>query len=663
MKKQILFGLLTAGLLSACSSDDSQVEIKKANEYDMIEGQPSFLSLGIAMPGGDQTRANDEFKDGDATEYSVKDGRLLLFKGSSEATATLFGNYEIPVGDLKNNPSDATFPDEGAADDQITSTSKKYVQEIEAPNLTASEKLYAYVILNQNGISMPALGTTFADFSTTVFKAIGLVDAAAETKGYGAMNTTNGLVMTSVPFSTAQGGSVNPAGATIMTLTPIDATAVYDTKAAAEASTTSTCIYVERAAAKVQATWPASISTTGTTPALTVEFAGWALGNTNSKATGYYNTRQVDTEWLPYFNEVSGTSTPATKYRFVCGSPFFSSSDHQMGYRTYFGRDVNYTDGTGLVNTTVVDADHTLLKDACTYTYENTFDENSQIFANTTFVSFKATLNGGADFYIIETARNTPLTEANLKTKLGSNVGAQLATQIDEIIAKIEAAINADLALATPTLGTGITSVTFKLKHDVTLGTKDANAHVAYTDKLVLDEVKFNSTDATTTQLAALNALLYDGGPGTIADKLAVNLTGYTADVVTMYEDGVAYYATRIAHFGEEEAKWTAPNSAYNNYALIYPLNGQSTHPTPVVYGASRAAAWLGRWGVVRNNWYQLEVTAVTGIGDPLPVDYSGTGAGEPGTTPDDNPDPKYFISAHIHILPWVKRYQPVNLK
>lgn len=663
MKKQFLFGLLAAGFLSACSSDDSQIgENIASNEYGMIEGQPAFLSLGIAMPGGDQTRANDDFEDGIESEYVVKNGWLVLFKGSSEASAKFFKKYEIPVGDLKETGKEY-FPMESST--QITSTSKKYVQEIDAPYLSASEKLYAYVILNDNGISLPTSGT-FEDFSTTVFKAIGLADAAAEAKGYGAMNATKGLVMTSVPFSTKQGGSADPTGATIMTLTPIEASAVYDTKAKAEASTTSTCIYVERAAAKVQVTLPNDI-TDPVDAAKKVSFLGWCLGNTNNSTTGYYNTRQVDAAWLPYFNEKSATATPATKYRFVCVSPFFSTG-HTMGYRTYFGYDVNYDSNTGLTNGEVLDTDHSLASEACTYTYENTFDENSQIFANTTYVSIKAKLNGGNDFYIIETARNTPLDVTNLKNKLGANVGAQLATQIDEIVAKIETAINTDLALTTPTLGTGITSVTFNLKHEVTLGTKDADAHVPYTDKLVLDEVKFNTVDATAAQLAALNALYYEAGV-TIATKLSANLTGYTPDVVTMYQGGVAYYAVRIAHFGDEETLWSAPNSAYNNYDLIYPTNGKSKHTTgdtpdtPITYGASREAAWLGRWGVVRNNWYSLTVNDVVGVGDAVPVDYSGTGTGEPGTTPDDNPDPKYFIAAHVHIVPWVLREQGVVLK
>lgn len=653
MKKQILFGLLAAGMLAACSSDDSLSE-NQLNQYHMVEGQPAFISLGIAMPGAPQTRANDDFDDGAADEYAVKSGKLVLFKGASEETATLFGSYDVPT----------TFNLEGTTTDQITSSTAKFVQQIEAPNLGASEKLYAYVILNQKdnatGIDL-STGQTFATFSKKVLLAIGI---ANEAKGYGAENTTNGFVMTSVPFSTKQGGSNNPSGATIKTLTEINATAVYPTKEQAEASSAQVaCIYVERAAVKIDVTFKTDI----TDPAgslVPVTLDGWCLGNVNNGGTtgsGYYNVRQFDAAWLAYNNPEN--ATPGTLYRFVSVDPFFSSG-HAMGYRTYFGKDVNYDGRTGLIGGKVAETDHTLASGATVFTYENTFDENSQIYANTTYVSFKTTLNNGNTFWTLKGADNTAIVaEATLKDKLSSNIDAQLSTKITEIKNKIEAAITADLA-GTNTIG-ATTGVTFKLKHDITLNAKDANANVTYSDKLALDEVKVDGSDATTAQLAAINALIYESST-TIADKLAANLTDYTADVVTEYTDGVTYYATRIAHFGNNETPWSAPAEAFGNYAKIYPTTGVSGHvspETPVTYGTNRADAWLGRWGILRNNWYSLSVTNITGIGDALPVDYTGTSPLTPGGTPDDNPDPKYYIAAHIHILPWVKRAQSVVLK
>ena len=110
--------------------------------------------------------------------------------------------------------------------------------------------------------------------------------------------------------------------------------------------------------------------------------------------------------------------------------------------------------------------------------------------------------------------------------------------------------------------------------------------------------------------------------------------------------------------FKNGETPWSAPSLAYNNYTKIYPMDGQSLHTPSKNYGASRAAAWLGRWSIVRNNWYVLDIKRVEGLGSPVPEDYSGNGI---GNTPDDNPGREYYIAAEVHILPWAKRYQSVN--
>lgn len=650
MKKKFFYSMLAAAtMLVSCNSEDEVTS--GGNEYGMIEGQPAFINIGIAMPNSAQTRANDNFDDGIAAEYAVKSGKLVLFKGASEMSATLFGQYDIPTT--------AFSLESGDVNNAVTSTQAEYVQEISSPNLSSSESLYAYVILNQEGNATGldlSIGQTYEAFSKKVFTAIGLTDTSAEAKGYGAENTTNYFVMTSVPYSKAAAGTAAPApGTTCTSLAKIDASAVYKTASEASAATACACIYVERAAVKVEVTFSSTIddpAKSGTKVAL----EGWGLGNTNNSTSGYYNVRQVEDSWLQLFNEQC--ATPAIKYRFASGSPFFSTG-HAIGYRTYWGEDVNYAGKTGLNNAKMDDADYTLASGDVTYTYENTFNEDSQIYANTTYVGFKTTLNNGTTFYTIGGASNTALVLADLKNKLASNIDAEIATTINTIKGKITAAINTDL---TGSNTIGGTTVTYKLKHNITVNAKDANSHNTYSDKLYLDEVEVDGAAATAAQLTAINALIYESSQ-TIEDKLNIALTGFTPETVTEYTNGVTYYAMRIGHFWDTETPWSTDASSYNDYLKIYPMDGQSLDLTPVNYGASRKAAWLGRWGIVRNNWYRLDVTNITGIGDALPVDYSDTtNADSPGNTPDDNPTPKYYIKAQIHILPWVKRTQNVIL-
>jgi hypothetical protein len=372
---------------------------------------------------------------------------------------------------------------------------------------------------------------------------------------------------------------------------------------------------------------------------------------------GYYNTRQFNTDWLSYFNEVTANATSYYKYRMVGETNFFATG-HAVAYRTYFGEDVNFSGSAGLLNAQLTDAQYTLPVTGTnyTYTYENTFDENSQIWKNTTYVGVKATIAGG-DFYTIEGQPNTRLLETDLPSVVAANHNDVISAARTAIIqaitvdlgkAKAESTLNKDRADDAQ-----IKNVSFSIVPAVTLGERGTDGSVAYTFKLTLDNVKVLVGDATTYAEA------------TDADKTALNtlvattLNTVNTGVAKIYKfvGGVTYYSTRIAHFGDVETKWSAPAAAYNDYAKIYPLNGQSIHETPIVYGADRANAWLGRWGIVRNNWYKLTIDAIHGLGSPVPEDYNG----EAGNTPDDNPEPSYFIAAHIHILPWAVRNQHIT--
>lgn len=98
---------------------------------------------------------------------------------------------------------------------------------------------------------------------------------------------------------------------------------------------------------------------------------------------------------------------------------------------------------------------------------------------------------------------------------------------------------------------------------------------------------------------------------------------------IKTYENGECYYIARIKHFNE----------------LTPWKSGQ-------VYGTDNAT-FLGRYGVLRNNWYNLTVSKVSAPGYPdVPV-----------VNPDvpDDEDTK-FINVEVKILDWAKRSQQVEL-
>lgn len=676
MKKLSFLAFAAAGLLlGACADKDVVEESNQLNRYDMIEGQSSWISVGIALPGDPITRANEDLNDGVEAEFTVYSAKLVLFKGANEDEATLIKDYDITTefnnetGD--NTPGGGTAPNNAG---EVSQTSTKVVKEIESPKLAGEDNLYGYVILNWDGNSTGisfAPNTAFSDFKEQVLKAIGIADESA---GFGPINNENhGLVMTNVPIADHPGGEDAPAADTkVTTLSLISKDAVYTTKAAAEAGSATACIYVERAAVKVQVENKATgIELPGETTPINFTFNGWALGNVNyggTNGTGYYNTRQFDEEWLPYNNEQAKAAY--LQWRMVGRTNFFTSG-HTTAYRTYFGRDVNYTNApsatntfaaTNLKNKQLTDAQYTLESGDATYTYENTFDENSQIWANTTYIGVKLTVDGG-DFYTIEGQPNTMLKTADLAGEVAKNHSGVISTANTTI----EGIIEDDLESASSSLNEGkdegskITKVSYKIiVNNVTQGDRAADGSVSYTYTLALSDIKNKIGDATEyTAMAAADITKLNALTGVSAAlNPSTPRTGTTK--IYKYVGGATYYSMRIAHFGDVETPWSAPAEAYNNYPLIYPLDGVSSHEAAadkVTYSTSRASAWLGRWGIVRNNWYQLSIDKIEGLGSPVPEDYSG----EAGGTPDDNPEPKYYITAHVHILPWAVRKQSVN--
>lgn len=70
--------------------------------------------------------------------------------------------------------------------------------------------------------------------------------------------------------------------------------------------------------------------------------------------------------------------------------------------------------------------------------------------------------------------------------------------------------------------------------------------------------------------------------------------------------------------------------------------------------GPYRDAKYLGRWGLVRNNWYDITVDNILSLGSATVPEIDGKS--------DDNKEENYYIAARFHILSWAKRTQHENL-
>lgn len=623
MKKFSFLALAAAGMLfAACSSDK---DVAEAGGLEVTTGSEGYIGIAIQLPNASTptlpTRSNDAYDDGDETEYAVKSGKLFLFKGATEASATFVMATDIidPTTGWNDDPS--TY---------VTST-KTAVAKIQNITFTSSENLYAYVALNYAGTDLatnPAAGTTFETFSKQVM-------AAAQTGGsLEGEISANGLLMTNSPIADKQGGSVVPTGANVTTAVVLDKTAIKNTKAEAETAPAG-CVFVERAAAKVTLDVTASATTIdmkdGSDNSLTIDptTIGWQIINTEAK---FYNARQANfSEWLPYIN--SGATNANSKYRFVSNnlfSPQIGTGDHADGYRTYFAKDPAYdTDYTGATDlltlqkpVAIDDADHWLstyaeAKGKRAYVPENTFPTLYQTRRNTTQATVRVQFNGGADFYTIQ---NDALyyNETNAKAKVASNIAA------DYYVAQYltDAATNVSTAKGTSVTGSlnvgDFTTTAGNVTYNVT--------------------PQFGSYGVDDITDAALKTKLENAIATAINDNK-----------VSLYKNGWSYYNVRIKHFGEVETPW-ASDGAYVT---------QPGTTTEQIYKLSDLAwgdnAFLGRYGIVRDNWYKLTISAINKLGSATPPSVKGD------PTPDDEIEKEYYISAHVHILPWVLRSQSVE--
>lgn len=372
---------------------------------------------------------------------------------------------------------------------------------------------------------------------------------------------------------------------------------IYASKQQAENSTATT-VYVERGLAKVSL---ASSSVEhvdikdGNYAGDKVDITGWTLDVTNTKT---YPVHVTEGLWADTWKT---TVTPAA----TNGASMDRFHDTKLTSefpRVYWGLDPNYS--TDFADVTACEREFTMATKGnfktgdeakkAQYCLENTFDIDHMVQGQTTRVLFSAkyTPNGftaGETFY-----------------KMGNSSQLWNATKVEaQIKAKaMEVLSETDEAKVTVTLAAPANNLTEAGVHLV------AAANVTHVggDALKPDQVK------------ELNAKL--GFKEATETDAAVGLS--------TFESGVSYYIARVMHFNGL-TPWTPGDKTYDG----------------------NNANWLGRYGVLRNNWYELSVSSVSGPGYPDVPKVNPT-------DPDDVND--QYINVEVKILDWAKRSQSIDL-
>lgn len=195
-------------MLGSCSSSD---DLNGGGNTPANQDGSGYVSLSLNLPtrSGSMSRAaNDQFDDGLADEYAVKNGTLILFEGADEASAKFAGAYT-----LKNLSMNLV----GTTTDNITTTTK-ITQKINSGLADGTKNFYAIVVLNDNGTlavdgSNATLKVNGEDFPST--KKISDLQNLKLTKNASEFKTT-GFLMMNAPLASEAGGAHDPSRVSLL---------------------------------------------------------------------------------------------------------------------------------------------------------------------------------------------------------------------------------------------------------------------------------------------------------------------------------------------------------------------------------------------------------------------------------------------------------------
>lgn len=596
MKIKHYFGLaVIAAMTASCSSNEDLGTAGSGTGTN--EAGVGYASITINLPTTSGTRAvdgskNDQFDEGTPSEYAVNDATLVIFEKAGASENEYKYVEDVSLGNLDPWKNDNTTG--GITTESTTITAKLNSATVDKDG----GKYYALVILNNETakgtkITLPTDPVTYGKWNV-------------------AANTTN-ITDYKKGFYMANAPEFTEANKEPTTLVPIKG--IYRTKEEAQ-SKPGTTIHVERGLAKVtvgSSTTEGSkdyfaedgASATGTKYSNdNVKITNWALDVTNNSSfpvhvtsglkAGITSTNPTDQK-VPAYAEI-WSNTAATSGTAPATSRFVSHADAFK--RVYWGIDPNYS--KNLTDKAACEKEFTLVKadgsDAVwktstdpLYCLENTFDISHMMQGQTTRVLLKATYTPKA------------LEKETDKTffMIGNSSDFWTETTLTEQIkSKAEEVLNTK------------TGVTVTLKDDLLKG----GTHVLDANTV---EIKEGTEDKTAVVAGQINT------------KLGLDMSKGIG--IKTYKNGESYYIARIKHFGDDLTPWKEGNATYGEKNL----------------------EWLGRYGVLRNNWYDLTINKISGPGYPdVP---------EVKPTDSDDEDTKY-ISVSVKILSWAKRSQGVDL-
>lgn len=655
-----------------------------------LPSEPSTRAIGDESDGN---HSNDVFGDGIASEYRVKNAAILLFIGNSEADAEFVGAYPMGHNVAMDQPDG----------DNITTSFKNTIKVLNPPTLTG-KNLYGLAIVNygdsyfkieddpeNDDYGDMQIKTFTYEVTETTNSETGKITQSKNIVGEGFkslirykdkdettnptkfselrkyvtdsqfIRSTGEIFMTNAPLSNEKGGS----GATLSAANTIQTLALltggFYEKEEDAVNKPAGCIFVERAVAKITCSaFPATVE---------LQHKTVALGGTGSPiGTLSKQTLKVQNVWWMVDNEepvsyfVRYAEKDATKFpfwgysytgkdnlRFIGsagmdnlkydGDDVHDPTKSKTLYRTYWCKDPSYdspkyfedqANATGAFPTSSLlggyGAGTTFtLNNKILYPRENTFSVNYQNYRNTTRVVFKVQYasNDGTplQLYAIRGQLSSFLLLKDAENYLKSYILESQA--LNQIVRKYMKGTQCDY---------NADSFIFDIQ-EAKADDVNADAGIELGD-LIMKSVSFKSDFVTTNFKTDLS------------DEDKATVTGLADDAndayhIAKFENNICYYVTYLRHFGDTYCKLPADWKGEN---------------VESVYGTGDTASknYLGRYGLVRNNWYDLNVSLIGNLGKAkVPDGFVKTS--------DDNKKDEWYLSARIHVLSWAKRSQNVE--
>lgn len=590
--RSLLLAASVAALLAGCAKEDDSPQEGAGGTTTVPAGATG--TMNVSLKYAIETRAGQEYDDGEDSESKAQDLTIYFFDEDKDYLGSSY------VSDLSQKNEDPK-------DDNVTSTITVDVPTNIVQTLYDSDQeatMYVVAVLNK-GTFTPQItvGGSYSTFNAAC--QIALADAAK----------SNNFMMTSSNYI----GNIN--GAEIeMALTPITKEHVGFKSDDQATDPTTVTIAVERVVAKVMVQEKEGES---------LNILGWGLNVTNKM---FYPVKNLGgNQFLDLLASKYNTWQPNT-----INKPWNNPTD----MRSHWAVDPNYVIGEATIEDKPTDFNKFSFSDPSSaaakealYCFENTTVETMQQRNATTSAVIVAQFYP-KDFKEADKAgswikwKDAAYSEENDYATFVEEVVKDVDGDNQEITKYYKEDTNGS---TTDNNGTQysplskddfICTYTTEGKEEITFGKK--NTTIGYEDaelKVALEDSEIKLYTITDGQASEVTA-----APAKINEAIVKALTD---NPPTVYYKGYCYYVVPIRHFAKDEvADYT---------------------------GGEYQPHHLGRYGIVRNNYYQITINDITQPGEPI-TDPTV----DPSTDKDD--ETNYWINVSIKVLSWKVRTQDVIL-